>query len=140
MSHKKSNLGLGVMIGTVIGGVTAFLLSNKENRELAKRKIADLKKMWEDEKTQERVREIFGTFTEEGKKAYSIARNEITKKLEAMGVDEVDRAKYKAMVEDAVEVVRNETKETTDQLMKLRDSLMSKWTSGKTEKDNDKKN
>lgn len=134
MSHKKSNLGLGVFIGTVIGGVAAFLLSSKENRDLAKRKIDELKKVWNDEKTQERVREIFGTFTEEGKKAYSIARNEIIKQLDSLGVDEVDRAKYKSMVEDAMKVVREETKETSDQLMKLKDHLMSNWIKEKKEK------
>ena len=139
MSDKKSNIGLGVMIGTVIGGIAAFLLSSKENRDLAKRKISELKKMWDDEKTQERVREIFGTFTEEGKKAYSIAKTEIMKQLDAMGVDEVDMSKYKAMVEDAIEAVREETKETSDQLMKLRDHLMKNWTKGKIEEKIDKK-
>lgn len=127
MNHKKNNLGVGVVIGTIIGGVAAFLLSSKENRELAKRKLNELKLMWQDEKTQEKVREIFGTVTEEGKKAYAIAKTEITKRLDAMGVDEVDRAKYRVMVEDALDVVRRETKETTDQLAKLRDYLMTRY-------------
>lgn len=128
MTNKKSNFGFGMLIGTILGGITAYFLSSPENRALAKRKIKELKAMWDDQKIQEKLHEIYGEVTEEGKKAYLMAKDEINKRLDEMGIDEVDREKYKSLVEDAVARVRVETKETADQLTKLKDYLLSRWT------------
>jgi gas vesicle protein len=69
---KSSKLGLGILIGTVIGGLAAFFLSPKsgeENREKVTKKIKQLQKLIKDQHIDEKVKEIFGDVSDEEKKS-----------------------------------------------------------------------
>ena len=125
MADKKSNFGLGVMLGTIIGGLTAFFLSPKsgpENREMAKAKIAALKKTLEEHKVPEKLQEIYGEVTDEGKKAFLIAKKELEKKLSQLeeSFANMDKKKYLKLVDEAMKKVKEQTKETAERINRLR--------------------
>src|SRR5690554_5882925 len=97
MNHqKKSNFGIGVLIGAVLGSAAAFFLSpksGKENREMAMKKFEQIKKMLKNKSVDEIVTEIFGKVSEEGKRLYSLAVEEMNNRLDAMKetIDDIDR-------------------------------------------------
>jgi len=90
---KPSRFGLGVLIGTIVGGLTAFFLSPKsgeENREEVLKKIQALKKQIDKMEIDKKVKEIYGEVTEEGKKVYLKAKKQLLK----TGCLEEDKNRY----------------------------------------------
>jgi gas vesicle protein len=137
--HKSSKFGMGVVIGTILGGVAALFLSptsGKENREMVVAKFKELQKMIEEAKIEETLREIYGEVTEEGEKMYKVARKEILKRMDELKdrVDEIDKEKYMAIVEDAMEKVQNEVETKADKIAELKKYFMSGWNEGAPKK------
>lgn len=127
-NKKGSIFGLGVLLGTVVGGLAAFFLSptsGPENREMVEEKVKQLKKKLEQSEMPEMVEEIFEDAKEQGKKAYTMARKELMKKLEE--VKNLDWEGYQDIVEEVVEKLKDETDISTDRAMKLRDFLVAEW-------------
>lgn len=131
-NHKKSNFGIGVLIGAAIGSVAAFFLSpksGKENREIVLQKLEAIKKMLKNKSLDEIVIEIFGKVTDEGKRLYTLARDEMNTRLDSMkeSVEDIDRDKYTQLVDDVIERLKKEADATKERLAKLRDFLMNRW-------------
>lgn len=131
-NNKSSKLGVGLVIGSILGGVAAFFLSpksGKENRELVSKKIQEIKKMIEEKKIQERVKEIYGDVTDEGMKLYTMAHDEMNNRLDELkkSMDEIDINRYKAMVTDVIDRIKDESQESGDRISKLKDYFMNKW-------------
>lgn len=132
--NKKdtSKLGLGLVIGSVIGGVAAAFLSpksGKENRELVSQKVNSLKTMIDEKKVQEKVKQIFGDVSEEGTKMYTAIQKELTTKLDDMkkNVDEIDMNKYRGLVDDVFGRVKTDSQQSSDMVAKLKNYFMGKW-------------
>src|SRR5574340_1837543 len=105
MADKKSKFGLGLLIGTVVGGLTAFFFSHKsgpENRE---------------------------EVSEEAKKIYKRAKELLEPKLIELKktVDHIDKEKYMALVEEVMKKLGKEAKKDVKQLEKLKKQLMKEW-------------
>ena len=129
---KSSRFGLGVLIGTVLGGLTAFFLSPKsgeENREAVVKKIKELKKNIDEMEIDKKVKEVWGEVTEDGKKTFVKAKKELVKRMGDLEErwQEFDREKYVKMVEDSVEDAKSETKATAEKLLKLKDMFVRDW-------------
>lgn len=136
---KPSRFGLGVIIGSILGGLAAFFLSPKsgeENREEVLKKIQALKKEIEKMEIEKKVKEVWGNVTEDGKKTFVKARKEIVKKIDELQErwQEFDRDKYVKLVEDAVEDAKTETKQTAEKLLKLKELFVRDWNKVFTEK------
>ena len=132
---QKSNFGVGIAIGAILGGVATFFMSprsGKENRDMAKKKIGEFKKMINDKKIDEAVKEIYGSVTEEGKKFYTMARKEIDIKLSDLqkNLKDIDQSKYKQIVMDTVDYVVKEGKTTIERVDKLKKYLLNRWNTG----------
>lgn len=132
MNNKKTPFGAGILIGAVIGGIAAYFLSpksGKENRDMAKEKIGQLKKRVEGKSLDEIVKEIFGMVSEEGERIYTRAREDVNNRLEMMqqSIDEIDRTKYKDMVEEVISDLKNEFDVHKDRLVSLQEYLMERW-------------
>ena len=132
MNNKKSPFGAGIIIGAILGGVAAYFLSpksGKENREMAKQKLDEMKKRVDGKSIDEIVKEIFGMATEEGEKLYTRARNDLNARLDVLqeSIDAVDRGKYKNIVDEVLENLKNETEITKDRLSRLQEYLMDRW-------------
>lgn len=143
-NNKSSKLGVGLVIGSVLGGLAAFFLSpksGKENREMVEKKINEIKIMIEEKKVQERVKEIYGEVTEEGTRLYTAARDDMNARLDELKktVEEIDMAKYKAMVNDVMDRLREESENSGEKIAQLREYFMEKWAQVKTEVKSDSK-
>lgn len=131
-NQKKSNFGLGVLIGAALGSVAAFFLSPKsgpENREMIMKKLESIKKLLKEKSLDEIVMEIFGKVTDEGKRLYTVARDEMNTRLDAMKetVEDIDRDKYVELVDDVIERVKKEGDVSKERLEKLHAFLMNRW-------------
>ena len=143
-NNKSSKLGVGLVIGSVLGGLAAFFLSpksGKENREMVEKKINEIKIMIEEKKVQERVKEIYGEVTEEGTRLYTAARDDMNARLDELKktVEEIDMVKYKAMVNDVMDRLREESENSGEKIAQLREYFMEKWAQVKTEVKSDSK-
>lgn len=144
MANRDSKFNAGIIFGAVVGAVAAYFLTprtGKENRELFKKKIQDLNKMLEEHGPQETVKLIYGEVTEQGKQTYNMAREEMDTRLTELkkSVDVVDTEKYKSIVDDVINRVKDETNESVDRLSKLRAYFMDRFTDTKSEAKSDAK-
>jgi gas vesicle protein len=131
-NKKPSLFGLGVVIGTVIGAVSAFFLSpttGEENREVAAKKIKQLKKLLQEHELDTKIKEIFGEVTEEAKAFYFKAKDELIKDLADLRekIEEIDKEKYLAIVDDLSREMKKEAKFTGKVIDKLHDHLVEDW-------------
>jgi len=132
---SPSTFGLGLVIGTVLGGLAAFFLSpqsGKENREEFMDRVKAFKKSLDQADIPVHVREIYGEASKESIKLYTQVRKELVKEMADMKdkVDEFDPDKYMELIDDTVEHVRAEMDETTERANKLKEYLIKSW--GKT--------
>lgn len=144
MSDNKSKMGMGLVIGSIIGGLAAFFLSpksGKENRDLVSKKVMEIKTMIEEKQIQARVKEIYGEVTEEGTRVYTMARTQLDSKLDEIkkSVDEISMEKYRSIVEDVISRVKEETQESSERLAKLHQYFISRWNMAKEEVKHDSK-
>lgn len=138
----KSKFGAGLVLGALLGGAAAFFLSpktGKENREMAKKKLAEWKERYEGKSAEEIAKEIFGTASAEGKKLYMRAQEEMNKQLDSIkkSADEIDQDKYVSVVKEVMSRLQEEKEATKDRLGKLQEYLMDRWeyVSDESEKD-----
>jgi gas vesicle protein len=119
--QKKSRFSLGVLFGTLIGGLTAFFLSpksGKENREAVVKKIEELKKILKEEKVDEKIKEVYA-------KAKVWLIEELAQLKEA--VKNIDYEKYEKAVDKVIIRVKKETKKGAKEIEKLKKQLLKEW-------------
>lgn len=131
-NQKSSKFGIGVLIGTLLGGLAALFLSpttGEENRELVAIKIKQLEKLLEDAELDKKLKGIFGETTEEVKQVYLKAKKEIIKKLAALkeAVESIDKAKYEKVVHETVDLLKKEVKREGHEMEKLKEELLKEW-------------
>ena len=132
--QKKSGsfFGLGLVLGSVLGGLTAFFLSpksGKENREEVAKKIQELKKLLEEKQIDEIVKDIFGEVTAEAKKAYLGAKEMLIHKLALLkeNVKDINKDKYLLLLEEVIAEFKKEAKHTGKVAERLKEQLSSDW-------------
>ena len=126
MGHKTSKFGLGFILGTIIGGTAALLLSpntGKDNRDYALKTLAKLKRKLDDSDLPDNVKDIFGEISDEGNKLLARSKEEIKKKMEEVKEkygDPQDPTTYVEIVEDALKIVQDKALATSDQVARLK--------------------
>ena len=129
---KTSFFGLGVIFGTIIGGLTALFLSpqsGKKNREEVVKKARQLKELIEKNELDTKVKEIFGEVTKEAKEFYLRAKEAVITKLAEVKekVEEIDKEKYAKLVNDVVKELKKESKYAEKIIEKLEKHLKDDW-------------
>lgn len=144
--HKDSGskMSAGIIFGAIVGGLTAYFFSprsGKENRAMLKKKVQDITTILEEGQVQDRVKEIYGDFSEQGKKAYSVAKKELDSRLKEVKemVDDIDTEKYSAIIDDVMDRVHEETEESVDRIAKLKGYFMDRFHKAKTDVESDAK-
>ena len=134
MSDQKSSskLGLGLIMGTVIGAITAFFLSpksGKENREEVMKKVRELEEWLKEKEVDVKLKEIYGEATEEGRKLFEFVRKEITMVMGEVKekIEDFDKEKYEKMIENVMDKAKKETKTTVQKLEKMKSHLLKQW-------------
>ncbi len=130
--NKSSKFGLGVVVGSILGGLAAFFLSpgsGEENREAVMKEIKHLKKEIDDMEIEKKVKEIWGEVSEDGMKIYKQARKEVLKGLDEFEDkwEDFDKEKYMKMVGEVVEDMKVEMPKAAKHFEKLKDSFMQDW-------------
>lgn len=131
-NRKPSFFGLGVLLGTIIGGLSALFLSpasGKENREEVVKKVSELKRLLQEHELEARIKEIFGEVTDEAKKFYFQAKDKVILKTAELKekISEVDKEKYASLVGLVVKELKKEAKYTEKILEKLEKHLSEDW-------------
>lgn len=130
--QKSSKFGIGVLIGTLLGGLAALFLSpttGEENREIVAKKVKQLEKLLEDAELDKKLKSIFGETTEEVKMVYLQAKKEVIKKLAALkeAIDSIDKEKYEKVVHETVDILKKEVKREGHEMEKLKEELLKEW-------------
>ncbi|MDA1316843.1 MAG: hypothetical protein O3B87_02345 [bacterium] len=141
---NKSKFGATLLIGALLGGIAAFFLSpksGKENREMAKKKWAQLHLTLKTKTKEEIVKELFGSVTEQGKKLYEMAQKEMNSRLDTLKekYPDIDKGKYMDVVKEVLTRLQEEKDATKDQLGSLGEFLKSRWETITTEGKKDTK-
>lgn len=131
-TKSSSKFGLGLLFGTIIGGLTAFFLSptsGPENQKLVAKKIKELEKLFADSNLEEKVKEIFGEATEEATAVYKKAKKTFIKTLaEAKGtIESLDKEKVSEVAHETVEILKKEVKHEGKEMEKLKAELSKEW-------------
>jgi gas vesicle protein len=118
-NQKKSKFGLGLIIGSIVGAITAFFFSPKsgpENRKMVAKKIKELEKLLKEKEVDKKVKEIFNEVTEESKKIYLQAKQWLIEELAALkkAIDEIDKEEYLKAVNTTVKKVEKEFKKSRE--------------------------
>jgi len=124
-NDKKGKFGIGLLIGTIIGGITALFLTpttGKENREAVAKKIDELKKLLEEEKVDEKIKD-----------AYLKAKDWLIEELEQLKntVEHIDYEKYRKAVEKTIVRVKKESKKGVKEIEKIKKQLLDQWEKSK---------
>jgi len=130
--QKASKFGLGLLIGTVIGGIAAFFFSPKsgeENRKEVAKKVKELRKLLEDQEVEKKAKEIFGEASSAAVHVYMQAKEWLIEELADLkeAVENIDKEKYTKAVDKVVKRVQKEVKKDTKELEKLKKQLMKEW-------------
>jgi len=131
-SQPSSKFGLGLVIGSVIGGLAAFFLSptsGPENQKLVAEKIKALEKLLADSNLEKKVREIFGEASEEATVVYKKAKKDFIRALaEAKGtIESLDKEKVAEVAHETVEILKKEAKHEGKEMEKLKAELSKEW-------------
>jgi gas vesicle protein len=130
--QRKSKFGLGLLIGTIIGGLAAFFFSpgsGEENRKMAEKKLKELRKLLKDADVEKKAKEIFGEASSKAVHIYLQAKEWLIEELAVLkeAVENIDKEKYTKAVEKVVRRVQKEVKKDAKELEKLKKQLMKEW-------------
>jgi len=127
MSDKRS-WGPLFLLGAFLGALATLLFSTDEKgetKESVKKKVTQLKVYLKDLGESERVKEIFGKNTEELKKLYRQAKEELVDQLSQLkgSIEDIDKERYAKAVGDVIEELKKDTQATGEQLTTLKKFL-----------------
>ncbi len=130
--QKSTKFGLGLLLGTVVGGIAAFFLSPKsgpQNRKEVAKKVKQLEKLLKDKEVDKKAKQVFGEASAEATRLYVQAKEWLIEELAEFqdAVENIDQEKYKKAVNDVVKRVQKEAKKDSKQVDKLKKQLMKEW-------------
>jgi len=131
---KKRSAFLAGVIGALAGAVGGLLLAPKSGKEtrddvvILANEIAKKIKTRADE-TKERVKAVFGKYTEEGKAKYNEINSALVAKVAQVKktTSEIDKEKYATVVDEVVDEFKSDLTATKESTKKLKRYLKSDW-------------
>jgi gas vesicle protein len=130
METKKTNFGLGMLLGTVIGGLAALLLSpgsGKQNREKFKKSIKNILKYLEKQELDKKLEALVKDSSTLASKYFSDIKEELTKDLQEIkgSVDKIDLELYSKKVDDLIEIAKKKYQKVPSSLNDIRNHFLS---------------
>ena len=132
--NKLSRLGLGLVIGAAAGALAGILYapkSGKQTRKEAAKKLAELRDKFSDMEVDKKVRDIFGTVSEESKDLYLGVTKELLEKLADLRqrAGEINTKKYQKIVNEVLVDFKTKGQQSVQVVDKLRKHLLADWKS-----------
>lgn len=129
---RSSRFGLGLLLGTVVGGIAAFFLSptsGPENQKMVAKKVKELEKLLKDTDLEKKVKKIFGEATEDATKVYMKAKKEFIQALAETKetLESIDKKQVEKVAHETVEILKKEVKREGKEMDKLKTELANEW-------------
>lgn len=134
MSQNKSGFFLAGVIGALAGAVGGLLLA-PQSGEATRKKIAKLAAniakaiRTETDETKERVKDIYGKFTNEAFEKYNKVKDSVVGKVASIKTagEELDKEKYGKVVDDVIADFKQDFVETKAGVEKIGNYLKKDW-------------
>lgn len=138
-AKKSTGFGLGLAIGAVAGALAGVLLAPKPGKQTRKevgKKLEELKKKFSDMEIDKKVKDIYGTVSEEAKAQYLGVTKELLEKLVQLKdkVENIDTKKYRKQVEVVLKDFNKKSHQSAQVIGRLRKHLVADWQSLFTKK------
>ncbi len=127
-NKKSSKFGLGMIFGLLTGAVAGLFLAPKSGKRLQQdvKKVAKkARKLFEEKELEDIVRDVFGKVTEETMSLFEYTIDSLADRLSDLkgNLGTINRDKYKELVSETVETVREEKNIPDDLIRKLKKYL-----------------
>jgi gas vesicle protein len=137
-NQKKSCFGLGLLIGSVIGGLTALFFapkSGKELREDVKKKIKELERLLAEKELDKKAKKIMKELSEEAKVLYEKAKTWLIEELASLKkeVENINWQDYQKAVAKIITRLKKEAKKEVKEIEEIRKKLLKNWQKMKKE-------
>ena len=131
-NQKKSKFGLGLILGSLIGGLTALFFapkSGKALREDVKKKIKQLEKLLEEKELDKKAEKMVEEVSEEAKAWYEKAKAWLIEELASLKkkVEEINWQDYQKSVAKTITRLKKEAKKEGKEIEVIRKRLLSEW-------------
>jgi len=137
-NQKKSKFGLGLIIGSVIGGLTALFFAPKSGKELrddVKKKIRQLEKLLKEKELDKKAKKMIEGLSEETKVWYEKAKGWLIEELAQLKktVEEINWQDYQKAVAKIIARFKKEAKKGGKEIEVIRKKLLKNWQAMKKE-------
>ena len=131
-NQKKSRFGLGLLIGSIIGGITALFFapkSGKELREDVKKKMRELEKLLEEKEIDKKAKKLVEDLSEEAKVWYEKAKTWLIEELAQLKkeVEKINWQDYQKAVAKIISRLKKEAKKEGKEIEVIRKRLLRGW-------------
>lgn len=128
MLNKKTKIGLGMVIGGVAGVIAGLFASEKPGKKLrsdVKNNYDKIVKLLSDKNLDNKVKKIFGEYSEDFKTTLVDAKGELTDKLYDLQKtsETIDKTKYTSLLSSTLKNVKTKQKLPSSTLAKLKSYL-----------------
>ena len=137
-NQKKSKFGLGLIIGSVIGGLTALFFAPKSGKELrddVKKKIRQLEKLLKEKEIDKKAKKMIEGLSEETKVWYEKAKGWLIEELALLKkkIEEINWQDYQKAVAKIIARLKKEAKKGGKEIEEIRKKLLKNWQEMKKE-------
>jgi len=137
-NQKKSKFGLGLLIGSLIGGITALFFAPKAGKELredVKKKIKELEKLLEEKEIDKKAKKLVEDLSEEAKVWYEKAKAWLIEELAQLKkeVEKINWQDYQKAVSKTINRLKKEAKKEGKEIEAIRKKLLKNWQKMKKE-------
>jgi len=130
-NNKSSKLGFGIILGAIAGAIAGLFLAPKAGEQLRSdakklsknvmKKAQKIQKEIEDKEPDEALRIIFGKVSDESRELFGKAQAEVALGLAQLrgNYKKISKTKYKKIVTEAVQTVKDKNRVPDEELTKL---------------------
>ena len=138
-TKKSSKFGLGLIIGSLIGGISALFLTPKTGKELredVKAKIKELEALLKEKKVDKKAKKVMEELSAEAKAWYEKAKSWLIEELASLKkkVDDINWQDYQKSVAKTINRLKKETKNKGKEIEAIRKRLLKEWKKMKAKK------
>ena len=135
---KSSKFGLGLIIGSLIGGITALFLAPKTGKQMradVKVKIKKLEELLKEKEVDKKAKQLMDELSNEAKVWYEKAKSWLIEELAQLKkeVEKINWQDYQKAVSKTINRLKKEAKKEGKEIEAIRKKLLKNWQKMKKE-------